>query len=126
MNAKKKFEVRAEIRVELTRQDVDDIMSTALEGGITHWCDEAGVVGPYLGDYASEQISRGGTLMLHDAGEDKAHPFAIEEFLHGVRLYLEQGCHVAVEDNTIDVCDVDANDADCIVQLGLFGEVLYG
>lgn len=61
----KKFEVKVEIRVELTQQDIDDIMVAALEGGINYWCDEAAVEGgEYLGKYASDQISRGGTLLL--------------------------------------------------------------
>lgn len=31
----KKYEVRAEIRIELTQENIDDIMVTALEGGGT-------------------------------------------------------------------------------------------
>lgn len=51
----KKFEVKVEIRVELTQQDIDDIMVAALEGGINYWCDEAAVEGgEYLGKYASD------------------------------------------------------------------------
>lgn len=122
----KKFEVTAEVKVLLTQQDVDDIMVAALEGGITYWCDEAKVVGEYLGEYASEQISRGGTLILHDAEEGEEHLFTIEQFMQGFRLYLEQGCYVNIEDNAIDTCDIDASDADCIVQFGIFGEVVYG
>lgn len=34
----KKYEIKAEIRVELTQEDIDDIMVGALEGGITYWC----------------------------------------------------------------------------------------
>ena len=32
--SEKKFTVRAQIEVNLTQQDIDDIMVTALEGGI--------------------------------------------------------------------------------------------
>ena len=46
----KKFEVKVEIRVELTHQDIDDIMVAALGGGIKYWCDGAAVEGgEYLG-----------------------------------------------------------------------------
>lgn len=126
MNSDKKFPVHAEIVVNLTMQDIDDIMCLALEGGITYWCCEAEVVGEYLGEYAHEQISRNGTLLLHYSEEDKEYQFTLEHFVQGFRLYLEQGCHIAVEDSAIDTGDLDANDADCIVQFGLFGEVLYG
>ena len=38
---KKKFPVKAEINVDLTQQDIDDIMVAALEGGIDYWCFKA-------------------------------------------------------------------------------------
>ena len=50
--------------VTVTERDIDDIMSCALDGGICYWCKEANVVGEYLGEYASDQISRGGKLEL--------------------------------------------------------------
>ena len=37
MTDEKKFEVHAEITARLTQQDVDDIMVSALEGGINYW-----------------------------------------------------------------------------------------
>ena len=43
-----------------------------------------------------------------------------------MKLYFEQGCHVQVEDNRIDPGDIDANDADCIVQFAVFGEAIFG
>lgn len=122
----KTFKVRPAIEVELTRQDIDDIMCAALEGGICYWCRKAEVVGDYLGEYAHEQIARGGVLMLHDAESANAWELNREKFLNGVKLYFEQGCHVCVEENRIDTCDVDGNDADCIIQFALFGEVVFG
>ena len=38
--------------VEITQQDIDDIMCSALEGGINYWCRKAEVVGDYLGEYS--------------------------------------------------------------------------
>ena len=122
----KRFTVRPQIEVNLTQQDVDDIMVAALEGGINYWCREAEVVGEYLGEYASDQISRGGSLILYDAESSDKWELTLEKFLNGVKLYFEQGCHVQVEDNAIETGDIDAGDADCIVQFALFGEVVFG
>lgn len=122
----KKYTVRPEIEVNLSQQDIDDIMAVAMEGGICYWCRKAEVVGEYLGEYASDQISRGGALILHDAESAQTWELTLEKFLKGVKLYFEQGCHVQVEDNAIDTCDIDANDADCIVQFSVFGEVMFG
>jgi len=124
--SEKKYTVRAEIEVNLSQQDIDEIMVAALEGGICYWCRKAEVVGEYLGEYASDQISRGGTIILHDAESAQTWELTLEKFLNGVKLYFEQGCHVQVEDSTIDTCDIDANDADCIVQFAVFGEVIFG
>ena len=122
----KRCTVRPQIEVNLTQQDVDDIMVAALEGGINYWCREAEVVGEYLGEYASDQISRGGSLILYDAESSDKWELTLEKFLNGVKLYFEQGCHVQVEDNAIEIGDIDAGDADCIVQFALFGEVVFG
>jgi hypothetical protein len=125
----KKFEVKVEIRVELTQQDIDDIMVAALEGGINYWCDEAAVEGgEYLGKYASDQISRGGTLLLHDTDEDAYRKLDLEKFLKGFKLWVENGGdeYGAIEDGKVDCCNIDADCADAIIQYALFGEVIYG
>ena len=101
-------------------------MVTALEGGINYWCRRAKVVGEYLGEAASDQISRGGSLILYDAESSDKWELTLEKFLNGVKLYFEQGCHVQVEDNAIEIGDIDAGDADCIVQFALFGEAVFG
>ena len=93
----KVFTVKAEINVKLTQQDIDDIMVAALEGGIDYWCFKVEVVGDYLGEYASEQISRGGMLKLYD-----------------------------IENGEVDCCNIDAGCADEIVQYALFGELVFG
>lgn len=88
----KKYEIKAEIRVELTQEDIDDIMVGALEGGITYWCSEASPEGgEYLGEYASEQISRGGTLLLYDFEEEAYRKLDLEKFLNGFKLWVENG-----------------------------------
>ena len=125
----KKFEVKAELSIQLTQQDIDDIMVSALEGGINYWCSEASVEGgEYLGEYASEQISRGGTLLLHDTDEDAYRKLDLEKFLKGFKLWLENGGdqYGAVQGHEVDCCNIDAGCADEIVQYALFGEVVYG
>lgn len=114
------------IGVTLTQQDINDIMASALDGGICYWCRMAEVVGEYLGEYASDQISRGGSLILYDAESSDKWELTLDKFLSGVKLYLEQEYHVRVEDGRIDTCDVDGNEADCIVQFAIFGQVVFG
>lgn len=126
---KKTYIVRPEIEAKLTGQDIDDIMVGALEGGINYWCREAEVVGDYLGEHASDQISRGGKLILHDAESNDKWELDLEKFLNGVKLWLQNGddqYHALQKDGTIDCCEIDGEMADLIVQYALFGEVVFG
>lgn len=43
-------EIKAEISVRISTEDIDDIVTTALEGGICYWCRRAEVKGKYLGE----------------------------------------------------------------------------
>ena len=67
---KKKFLVKAEIKVELTQQDIDDIMVAALEGGINYWAGEAEVIEEKrVADWGHEQIARSRRNVGADTGE---------------------------------------------------------
>jgi len=119
--------VQASMIITLTNQDIDDIMVTALEGGINNWCCEVEVIGEYLGEYASDQISRGGTLRFLEIEEsDMNTDITLTSFLEGVKLCMEHGILPVDVDGNIDAGMVDAELADCIVQYGLFGEIVYG
>lgn len=125
----KKFSVRVEIDVILTQQDIDDIMVSALEGGINYWCGHVRIVGEMLGDCASEQIGRDGILMLYDSDSLDKWELNLEKFLNGVKLWIENGgdrYEALQSDGTLDTCEIDGDMADMIVQYALFGEVVYG
>lgn len=117
-------------------EDIDDIMCTALEGGITYWCDKAEVVGDYLGEYGNEQISRGGELKMHviepfDNEDTEWYMLTKEKFLKGLEMYIKNPtCTDIMEiiDHkvTLDACYVDADVADAIIQYALFEDVVFG
>lgn len=123
------FNISIEKNIKVTQEDIDDIMCSALEGGINYWCRKAEVVGKYLGEWAHEQISRGGTLKLHDAEEDEIYELTLEKFLNGLQKAITYGYYADYEwvtDYTIDTCQVDAEVADAIIQLALFDDVVFG
>lgn len=122
-------EIKAEISVRISTEDIDDIVTTALEGGICYWCRRAEVKGKYLGEFASEQISRGGVLVLHDSVDGKKRELNKEKLLSGVKQYLVDaedsvGCSKGVYE--LDCCMVDATVADMIIQYAIFDDVIYG
>ena len=136
--AKDKQELKVSLDVDVTSEDIDDIICVALEGGINYWCDEAKVEGEYLGKYASEQIGRGGRLILQDCEEKKKYILDREKLMNGIKRYVEDpdkpydilcrqdntvGCHKGY---ALDCCMVDAVVADMIIQYSLFGEIVFG
>lgn len=112
-------------KIKVTDSDIDDIMSTALEGGITYWCGKAEVVGGYLGEYASEQISHSGELKLYDAEDNSVYTLTKENFLKGLTKYIERHPKV-IYDGGIDAGNIDAEAADCIIQYAIFDKLVYG
>lgn len=124
--ADNKLKVQSDIVV--TDQDIDDIVACAFEGGITYWCDEAKVIGDYLGEYASDQISRGGKVLLYDYEAEEEHLLTKEKFLDGFKKYAKENMDIFEHKDgkmVTDTCLVDAAIADMIIQYALFGEVIY-
>lgn len=121
--------------VNVTDEDIDDIMATALEGGINYWCDKAEVIGERLGKegWASEQISRGGILWLQDAETGEYYELDKEKFLTGLKKYLESPYYNGqivdrdyYDGMKLDCGMIDAVDSDLIIQYALFGEIVFG
>ena len=128
MSGEKMYELSIGRTVRLTKENIDDIMCSALDS-IGYWCRKAEVVGEYLGEYASEQIARGGTLILHDAESDDKWALTIHDLLKGVKLWLQNGddqYHALQKDGTVDCCEIDGEMADMIVQYAIFGEIIFG
>lgn len=126
----KVFNVDCATVIKITEQDIDDIMVSALEGGITYWCDNA-TVGEenYYGEYGSEQIARGGTLILHNFEEDTNYTLDREKFLMGVKIAFENGYfreYNWCNGFQLDHMEIDGEVADAIVQCAIFGDAIYG
>lgn len=76
--------------VVISKEDIDDIMVSALEGGITYWVDK---VEPRCGiefNFASDVISKGGSILIHDNEEDATYELTKVKLLQGIRAYAEQ------------------------------------
>jgi hypothetical protein len=104
-------------------QDIDDIMVTALEGGINYWCD--GVVinsNPTYKEYASEIIADGGELRLYeiDGGQ-----FLLTRnmILKGIDKAMD---HFGYDSFEKFMDEHDATTADVVVQFAIFDKIVYG
>lgn len=116
--------------VTINQEDVDDIMSAALDSYyLQSWCSEVNVVGRYLGEYASEQISRGGEIWFYDIEDESYYGLTLDNFQKGLEMYLSENDPVVDANGTdaiIDVTMIDEVAADMIIQYALFGEIVYG
>jgi hypothetical protein len=118
--------------IELSDLEVVNIYTTALEGGIGYWavCDE------YRWQYLYEDWENGIVkplepdqvlVVLSDTEETdfKNEELTPAKIRAGVKLLIEKypNKYQIIDDNQFHV---DADGADLVVQLGLFGEVVYG
>lgn len=115
----------------VTGKDIDDIMSTALDY-IGYWCRKVEVVGgKYFGEYASDQISRGGILKLYDAESDDEWMLDKDMFCEGLAAYLEEYADRDVTEPKkngvyrINCGQIDGPAADMIVQLACMGDIVF-
>lgn len=119
------------VPVKVSQRFLDDLVSTAFEGGINYWCTKAepGTATGALvegADYLSDVITRGGTVYLYDddpsEGSGKTYALTLDKLLNGLALYIDR--NLARSDGIPDV--LDANGADQVIQYAVFGEVIYG
>lgn len=133
-----------EREVYINGEEIDDIVCSALEGGICYWCDRIAVKYPSEGylageEWASEQLTKGGTLVLwhedlDDPDKDATSNMDLDAFLRGLTLFLESndtycGYDLLEQDDKgsyrLDDALIDANLADSIVQYAVFGELVF-
>ena len=100
------YNIEINKKYEVTSQDIDDIMATALDS-ISYWCRKAKVVGEYLGEYASDQISRGGSLILYDAESNDCWELNLENLLHGIEKAIEERNNWLQRDDELTEFDSD-------------------
>lgn len=93
------------------------MLDAALYSGISYWASTVDIVPSKMPEGAtaiSECLTRGSKIKIYDTEDEKWLTLTLKKFLKGVELY---------DRSNFD--DMDAADADCIVQLALFGEVVY-
>lgn len=118
-----KMEIRAEF--EISEEMIEDLLHTAF-CEIGYWCS-AEYIGEPLGDYMAEHVARGGELLIMDNESDDEWVLTRDKVLSGISKYvLEFGFENLMCNSEFDPSYADAEAADCIIQYGLFDEIVYG
>lgn len=123
--------------VVVTPEDIDDIMVSALEGGITYWANMAKVPEEKrVAEWGHEQIARDGELHIHvvepfDQDDTEWYILTKEKFMEGLKMWMKAPGTELIplphgERLGIDTSQIDGAAADEIIQYALFGEVVYG
>jgi|14BtaG_2_1085337.scaffolds.fasta_scaffold11082_5 hypothetical protein len=93
--------------VELSIEDIDDIIVGAIKGGIDYW----------LVSCEYKPLVKGGYLYIQSSDHDPK-TLTIRDFVDGLELYYKH--------NNVLLEDMDVSDYDVIIQYAYFGEVVYG
>lgn len=134
-------EIKYTVERVLSVDDIEDILTTAIEGGISYWailCNDAPEwekaeeqlkakgVELFYGNVATQVLLNGDAIKFEDAeGEEDDSDWTLdmEKFKKGCALYeKERGSLSANLANG----SFDAVEADCLIQYAVFGDVVFG
>ena len=129
-----------EVTRSLDEDMIKDILTTAIEGGISYWAclgnDDPNWIAardkykaehneaPCYCDVAYELLSNNKSVIFYDEQDDDTKlELSMGKFLLGCGLFEE---HYRSLKEAFDDASFDAWDADAIIQYALFREVIYG
>ena len=118
--------IKIEKNLELSNENIDDLLTTAFEGGINYWCRGVRVINlkpEHKELFKSDLLSLGYSLVLYDAESQDIWGLTLEKFLNGVKWYCEEYGYTDIDDL---MSEHDADTADQIVQYAIFNEIVFG
>ena len=115
------------LMLSVTGEQIEDIVVTALEGGIYYWAvlnnttpDQANKPdGMPVSQYATQLLLEGKTLEFSDIEDSSVSMLTLGDLLHGIRLTAVKQAW------DFDFDDFDSGTADCIFQYAMLGEIVY-
>ena len=120
---------RIEVNYDYSDEDLQDIVISAIEGGIGYWAcldntTEAWKDKPKdvpVSEWAYEILKKGGKLEFFDEEDDEAkYEIDWDSFIIGIKSAISEH----VWEGNID--NIDSITADCIFQYAIFGELTFG
>ena len=103
--------IEFDIKIQVDDNYLDDIIDIAIEGGINYWAEEVIVFTP--------MSENNGKVFIMDI-EGDGHEITREELIKAIQTFIDNNPEI----DTLE--DPDAGVADAIVQIAVFGEVVYG
>ena len=129
------YEICANMKLKVSGDELDKILDRAFDGGIIHWCDMVKIKSQdsfyrcrlWQCECLSETVSRGATILLHCKESDEVWEIDREKLLLGLAKFMESDICRGIDtvDNELRTERIGIYDADKIVQLAIFGEIMY-
>ena len=113
----------------ITDEDLDSILDTASYGA-NYWCKKFTAKDEYLGNYATDNVTLGGVMLVHDK-DGSVFEVDREKMIVGISKMIatnEYTIPLEVDDNgnlRIDLCQADAGDCELMLQFAIFGKQIY-
>lgn len=111
------------LQVQLTDQECYDILTNAIETrAIQYWACEYGLINIWR----DKELNITKAVFHADGADGKKHKYTITPatIRRGVKVLLNLGNYLTIDDPNDP--DFDTEDDDNIIQVGLFGEIIYG
>lgn len=127
------------VTTEITHKDVADIVETAAYGGITYWAED-----PHQEDFSYDSHPKDTVATIRDRIEDRVffltadqvreavrkvainHPRLVNDTIQGDLRSAFTSDTIPNKGSGLDCGEIDADVADCVIQVACFGEVTYG
>lgn len=146
--------IKPTIQVKITKEDVSDIICSAVNGGVGYWAAVSADDNDYseakkhlveqgtdLKDVCYEEVFAqilfdGKELEITDIEKDETYLLSLEKLFIGLRKAIEEGYYShynwLVPDGDgfgewhLETSQIDSEVSDVIIQLAVLGEVTYG
>lgn len=124
------FKFTVNVPVVLDGEFIDSVLVGAFEGGSNYWISKVRITkGIEDARWASEVVAMGGEVAIHESDPDEDNPgphiLDRDKFIAGYTKYAEWATKRGRQWYT-DAGDIDAGEADVILQFALFGDCIYG
>jgi hypothetical protein len=124
------FKFTVNVPVVLDGEFIDSVLVGAFEGGSNYWIRKVKITKDIdEAKYASEVVALGGEIAIHELEPDEDNPgphlLDRDKFIVGYTKYAEWATKNGRQWYT-DAGDIDAGEADVILQFAIFGDCIYG
>jgi hypothetical protein len=123
------------LNAELDDEFFDDLICTMFEGGSNYWIDCIEIDHPDgskprgvpNSTWVAEALRKNGSVSIYPLDDEVNYQLTEQKLIAGVQMWADKyPDKVSIVHNIIDSGDIDANEADAILQYALFKELVFG